>query len=356
MDTVLENDTVKGLLIFSCDANGFTPKSINGKLAEISVPFLGGIFPEIIAGKEKLEKGTVVAGFSLEPNVQIIPDLSDTSVDYDEVLDEKIPEIDNIKTMFVLVDGFSKRISTLVDSLFNIFGLEFNYIGGGTGSLSMEQKPCLFTSEGFIQDSAVLATLDIESSVAVTHGWERIAGPFKVTESDRNVVKTIDWKPAFQLYRDVVEKNSDKRFQDDNFFVISKCHPFGISKLGAERIVRDPFMRDEDDSLICVGEVPQDSFIDILKGDINSLVTAAGRALRLAKEGFTEETSNKTVLFIDCISRVLFLEKNFDDELMTVYDESTPMIGALTIGEIANSDKDYLEFYNKTSVVGILGD
>ena len=85
-------------------------------------------------------------------------------------------------------------------------------------------------------------------------------------------------------------------------------------------------------------------------------MTAAGRALRLAKEGFTEETSNKTVLFIDCISRVLFLEKNFDYELMTVYDESTPMIGALTIGEIANSDKDYLEFYNKTSVVGILGD
>ncbi|MBC8175647.1 MAG: FIST C-terminal domain-containing protein, partial [Candidatus Marinimicrobia bacterium] len=99
------------------------------------------------------------------------------------------------------------------------------------------------------------------------------------------------------MYRDIVEKHSNKRFQKDNFFDISKCHPFGISKLGTERIVRDPFMRAEDDSLICVGEVPQDSFIDILKGDVNSLVTAAGKALRLAKEGFTEETSNKTVLF-----------------------------------------------------------
>jgi hypothetical protein len=52
----------------------------------------------------------------------------------------------------------------------------------------------------------------------------------------------------------------------------------------------------------------------------------------------------------------LFLEKNFAYELEAVHDGQMPLIGALTLGEIANNGKDYLEFYNKTSVVGVLED
>ncbi|HIE56438.1 MAG TPA: histidine kinase, partial [Chromatiaceae bacterium] len=59
-------------------------------------------------------------------------------------------------------------------------------------------------------------------------------------------------------------------------------------------------------------------------------------------------------LVMDCISRALFLGDHFQRELDAFSQPGLPMLGALTIGEIANHGDDYLEFYNKTAVVGIL--
>ncbi|MFC1770335.1 FIST signal transduction protein [Candidatus Margulisiibacteriota bacterium] len=353
---VINQKTVKSLLIFACDENGFTPENVDPVLKNIQIPVFGGVFPEIIYGKGKYKKGTIVAGLPKKINVQIIPNLSDMNVNYKEIIDKKIPDPGDGKTMFVLVDGFSQRINALIDSLFDIFGLEFNYIGGGTGSLSMLPKPCLFTREGLIQDSAVLALSNIESGVGVSHGWTSISGPYRVTESDRNIIKTLDWEPAFKVYKEAVEKHSGKAFSDDNFFDIAKGYPFGIVRLNSEKIVRDPFMRGDDNSLVCVGEVPHGSFLDILTGDSTSLIVAARRARLRAEEAYIAADKDKTtMLFMDCISRVLFLEDRFIEELDAVYDPNIPLIGALTIGEIANNRKDYLEFYNKTSVISILG-
>jgi len=354
VDALQQNKDVRTIMIFSCDANDFSPPKTDKLLQSITKPVFGGIFPEIISGKEKFTKGTIVAGLNREANIQIIPELSDNEVDYEEILDEKIPDAESYKTMFVFVDGFAKRISAFIDSLFNVFGLEFNYIGGGAGSLSFEQKPCLFTNKGLLQDCAVLALMEIESGIGVSHGWKDISGPYKVTGSDRDIIKTLDWLPAFQVYKQVVEDHAKKTFNDNNFFDIAKGFPFGISKLGTEKVVRDPFMVLEDGSLKCVGEVPEGSFVHILTGDETSLIKAANNALERGIKDFCPEDKEKTVLFMDCISRVLFLEDKFKEEIEAVFREDMPLIGALTIGEIANSGKDYLEFYNKTSVIGVL--
>lgn len=348
-----EDENVKAILIMACDANEFIKEKIDPILQQIKKPVFGGIFPEIMHQTDKLTKGTIVAGLTKSADVYLIPNLSDMNVDYEDIIDKKIADSLKAKTMFVFVDGLSHRISALIDSLFNIFGLEMNYIGGGAGSLSFVQKPVLFTNEGLIQDAAILALTDIESGVGVNHGWTDVEGPFKVTESDRNVIKTLDWKPAFQVYKKVVEKHSGKTFTDDNFFDIAKGYPFGISKLGAEKIVRDPLSLDENNGLVCVGEVPQDVFVHILTGNTKSLINAAKKALSLAVESLKPDINYKTTFFIDCVSRVLFLNKEFSKELLAVSDESIPLIGALTLGEIANSGKDYLEFYNKTSVIGV---
>jgi len=52
-------------------------------------------------------------------------------------------------------------------------------------------------------------------------------------------------------------------------------------------IVRDPIMVKENGALVCVGEVPVESYVDILTGDESSLVNAARKALTLSLGGLS---------------------------------------------------------------------
>lgn len=353
LNALSSHPRVQSILVLACDQNGFTPAQLDKALTQTTQPIFGGIFPEIIHDHEKLSTGTLLVGIEQPSQVQIIPGLSDPNVDYEEMIDDDLSLRQQV-TMFVFVDGLAQRINCLIHDLFSVYGLEFNYIGGGAGSLSLKQKPCLVTNQGLLQDSALLVMVDINSGVGVSHGWNEVAGPFKVTESEGNVIVSLDWKPAFDVYREVVESHCHRPFGQENFFEIAKSYPFGINKLDTEKIVRDPIQIGQQDSLICIGDVPQESFVHIMTGDVNSLVDAAQKALVLSEASLKGTSSHQTTLFIDCISRVLFLEDQFKRELQAVSRHDVPLIGALTLGEIANSRKDYLEFYNKTSVVGVL--
>ena len=64
-------------------------------------------------------------------------------------------------------------------------------------------------------------------------------------------------------------------------------------------------------------------------------------------------------LLIDCISRAIFLGPRFANELAAVRTAlaaggAPAPVGALTLGEISCRGDGYLEFFNKTAVVGVL--
>ena len=347
--------STRGVMILAADANGITAPAIDPVLKSLSIPVIGGVFPQIVYEGAHYDRGTLVIAFEQEPLVRIMHGLSNPAIDYESWFDEHLPEECNETTMFVWVDGLSTRIGALIDALFNVMGLTVNYLGGGAGSLSFEQKPCLFSNQGLLEDAAILALIDVESSVGVKHGWSSVSGPYKVTESAGNVIKTLDWKPAFQVYQEVVEQNAGAAISQDNFFDLSKGHPFGIKRLDAENLVRDPIVAGDDGSLVCVGDVPPESFVDILQGSNDALISAAGEALQIAESGLDADRM-RTTLLVDCISRVLYLEDDYYRELDMVNRAGVSMYGALTLGEIANNGNQYLEFYNKTIVVGLLAD
>lgn len=358
LEVIKTQSDVATILVLASDENGWTPEQLDPLITKKEMTFLGGIFPQVIYQGQNYTQGTLLVTFAEPMQWSLVDGLSHLSRDFDTPLADladEWDELDGDATHLVFVDGLSTCIATFIEALFMNLGLEQNYLGGGAGSLSFVQKPCLITPTGLVKDSALLVRLPYVSGIGVSHGWTPISEPMKVTESHKNHVISLDWKPAFEVYRSLVEEHSGQTFSDDNFFDIAKSYPFGISKLDAELIVRDPLMLKDATGMICVGEVPEGSFVRVLNGTAESLIHAASEANQKAQQAFQSVSDSPPELacFIDCISRVLFMEQRILDEFKQVSGDY-PLFGALTLGEIANSGRDYLEFYNKTAVLGLL--
>lgn len=327
------------------------------RLSEGQYTFLGGIFPAVIAGETHSSSGVVLKTLPAATKPYLVKNLDQEILLPEFEQELSLSEIHEL-TALIWIDGLTSKISNFLAELYNNLGNSVRYLGGGAGSLTLKQKPCIFSPEGCFQDAAIIFFSALESQLGVQHGWQRLAGPIPATQTHRNAIAELNWENAFQVYQKAVEADCDRSITVENFFEIAKGYPFGIFKEGQEDIVRDPIIATESGNLICVGEVPENALLYILRGDTQSLIssasTAAQEATKRGQIGLFE------ILVVDCISRVLFLGENFGQELQALRNQflavdcQRSVEGVLTLGEISSYGNGFLEFLNKTIVVGAL--
>jgi len=323
-------------------------------LRDRNVSFMGGIFPGLIHGERQYDRGILLRSLPTADAPVLIPDLLKSGEPLSRLRDA-LPRSGPRYTLLVFVDGLAADVSGFLAALFHHLGRGVSYFGGGAGSLSLAQEPCVFTRDGFLQDAAVAAMIPLECSLGVRHGWRKIMGPLVATRTRRNVVVELNWEPAFDVYRRVVEADvgddSGEALDWDDFFSVARRYPFGIFREGAEDVVRDPISVTDAGELICVGDVPENTVLNVLKGEPELLVGAAAQALTDSLP--PAERGVRTHLVIDCISRVLYLQEDFEAELQALQGAGEALAGVLSLGEIASRD-GVVEFFNKTVVIGAL--
>lgn len=81
LDDVAARPGAGGLLVLACDGNGFTAEQTDLLLHVAVRPVFRGIFPQIIHGREHLDRGTLVVGIPVAPRLCIIEKLSDPGTD-----------------------------------------------------------------------------------------------------------------------------------------------------------------------------------------------------------------------------------------------------------------------------------
>lgn len=341
---------VKSVIILMTDDGICDPEFMNPILNSFSKPIIGGVFHEIIVNSVRKDVGTLLLPLNFQLKTEIF--------DYDLSESEHLEKMDHAfsdnslssGSIFVFEDAFVSGKTALVESLFNFFGFKFTFIGAGCGSYKFVSFPCVIHNSGVFANAGVIGLTSEPVSLGVAHGWSSISEPLKVTEIESNNVLSLNWEPAFDSYKRIVEKHSGKVFDDTNFLEIAKSYPLGMVKIDGEMVVRDPIMV-ENGILHFFDKIDFGQYLCVLHGNTDSLLAGAQNAKEkcIGSENVVEK-NDEYVFCIDCFSRVKFLENDFVREL-EVISGSQKVYGALTFGEIANVGDSFLEIYNKTVIV-----
>lgn len=349
LDSLANNENIKSILLYIGADFQFDSAELSLQLQTIKKTVIGGVFPEVIRNGKRFSDSAILLGLSTPMSYLVIKEFEEDLL-IDKVAEGLMNEnIDEQSSFLVFIDALVRDKAALFDCLYNYYGSIPNYLGGGAGTLKFEPLPCVVSNEGILAGAAVVATIPRKINLGVAHGWFSISTQLKVTEVHNNEIISLNWKPAMEVYQAIIEEHSKKPFDFDDFYNCTKSYPFGIQKLNDNTIVRDPF-KTENGRVFLLDDVDEGAYVQILYGDLDSLIEGAVEARKKAEK---ESTNLENTLIIDCISRVLFMEDKFEEELKKL-DPLSNSFGALTLGEIANNGDEYLDIYNKTAVVGII--
>jgi len=204
----------------------------------------------------------------------------------------------------------------------------------------------------------MIALVRSESLLGVGHGFKRFVGPIIATRTHDNAISELNWENAFTVYKKIVENDCGQIVTMDNFLDFTNCYLFALTRERSEDVVRTPVGVSPSGELHCLCEVPENTVLYIAKGEQISILEATGQIGRCC-QGLLGKKIRTTMVF-NCVGRRFLLQDKFQIELTAVNDNLIKNFGIglaggmLTFGEIASDGNGFLEYYNKTLVVGAL--
>jgi len=316
-------------------------------LNQHEIRFCGGIFPGVIHSNKCFSNKVLLLPVQFDSVPYLIQGLDNGDIN--------IPALsfpNPLGSLFILVDGLSNWISKFLFSLYNEIGSEFQVFGSGTGFGTFSRNECIFCKEGFFKDAALVVLLKNPITQSIQHGWKTIAGPYLATKTSANLLEQINWRPAFEVYKEIVEKEEQVELTEDNYYQYLMHYPFGIFRSEGENLIRDPVELEENQSIRFGAEIPSNSVLYLMKSDIKAMLLAGSNACN----DVVNRTKQPEFLFIaDCISRTWILSEQFNEELeniaLNAENKEIPVYGVLAMGEISSANGTLLDYHHKTIVI-----
>jgi hypothetical protein len=313
------------------------------------------VFPALIAGGAFSAEGVWLLRLDPKTVTALLPAINQGDGDAAERIVAAV--CDSLEpgrraTLFLLFDAMVPNIASILDSLYLQLADRVRYMGANAGSETFQPMPCLFDGETLAQDGVLLLLLPDHPGAILEHGYRAPEQMTVATATEGNRILTIDWRPAFEVYREVVQAQYGVEVNRDNFYQYAIHFPFGIVRANDEIIVRIPVALEEDGSLFCVGEVPFNSMLTLLRApEVDSRATV--EKLEAGLESLNGPMAGRELLTFYCAGRRLHIGEGAEDELKNLQRRSgvATMAGALSLGEIGSSTEwGYPLFHNATLV------
>lgn len=263
---------------------------------------------------------------------------------------------DDLKTIFVLSDGLNVNGSQLTKGINTVLPGNIVVTGGLAGDgdrfeqtwviVEGELRPNYITAVGFYGEY-------IHVGYGSKGGWDRLGMSRKVTHSLNNVLYELDGQPALDIYKRYLGEKAEGLPATGLLF------PLELQEKGSdeESKVRTILaVNEEDHSITFAGDIPEDSYVTLMKANFDRLIDGASQAAEMV---MLEEHKGEPLLSIaiSCVGRRLVLKQRTEDELEATLESlpsQTQQIGFYSYGEISPLATGSCDLHNQTMTLTLL--
>ena len=242
----------------------------------------------------------------------------------------------DLKHIFILSNGISVNGTRFIEGINSIIGAEVNVSGGLAGDNGNFIKTYVSDENNDFSSDCISAVgfygNNIFTSSGSYGGWDSFGIDRVVTKSKENVVYEIDGQPALELYKSYLGEKSAELPGSGLFFPLEMRE----SEDG-ELLVRTILgINEEENSLTFAGNIPEGSFVRLMKTNVNRVIDGAERAADIIKDSMKD--SPNLVLMVSCVGRKLVLKQLTQDEIEAVthsFPDGTTFTGFYSNGELS---------------------
>lgn len=265
------------------------------------------------------------------------------------------------QSAIALHDGLSGIGERLALAIQRRLGPHVGFAGGAASDgYRMESTP-VFCEETVAEDALVLVLVSGEQRavISIDHGHEPVSEAWEVTDASGNVVRELDGRPAFEVWKDAVRDSVTEQFdisvdalgpESDELYMLLGVYEFGIDQGDAYKIRWPRVAAATEGALEFAVDIPEGTVLRVMHGSRAGQIESAGRAAQDAVELSDRGLAGGFVY--DCACRKIILEEAFP-EAVDAIDEtfSAPFAGFETYGELCMQTGQLSGFHNTSTVL-----
>jgi hypothetical protein len=347
-----------GVLALLPEAEAGNLPVLQGACRDRGVPLVGGIFPALVTPEGFAQQGVWLLRFDrMVPHFVLAEVGTDHAATANLIADHTMAALneslcsDGCPTLYLIFDALIQSMASMLEELYLRLADRVEYAGVAGGSETFERMPCVFDGDRVVDHGVLGLLLPSNVTTVLEHGF---AAPNKVmtaTATAGNRIISIDWRPAFDVYREIVREECGIELTPQNFYQHAVRFPFGILRANGEVVVRIPVAMTDDGCVYCIGEVTGNAILFVLRAPIEDRDYCA---LRLATrlQG-THGPLQSALLVFYCAGRRMQMGDDAMVELRKLGASagSQTIAGALSLGEIGSTNEGgYPLFHNATLV------
>ncbi len=264
---------------------------------------------------------------------------------------------EELVSVFVLSDGLSVHGPDLVSGLAEALGPGV-VVTGGLAADGDEFSETWVLSQHGVERHAVVAVGFYGKRLQVGHGslggWDPF-GPYRrVTRASGNILYELDGRSALALYKKYLGEHAVGLPWTGLHF------PLSVSRTRDEPAVVRTVISTDDvaETITFAGDVPEGSYAQLMRANVDRLVDGALSAARATQEGGAHQPS--LGLLISCSGRRLVLRQRVEEEVEAIREVLGPgatLSGFYSYGEIAPSARGgSCELHNQTMTLVTLSE